>query len=55
MKLSAVKRSGMSLVINILELLLNKLGIYLSRGYVRVPEHFLNGMEICDVIRHMRG
>ena len=48
-------RSGMSLVINILELLFNKLGIYLSRGYVRVSEHFLNGMEICAVFKQMRG
>ena len=45
----------MSLVINILELLFNKLGIYLSRGNVRVSEHFLNRMQVSAIFKQMRG
>ena len=44
----------MSLVVNILKLLIDKLRVDLSRRYIRMSEHFLNGMEVGTVFKQMR-
>ena len=45
--------SGMSLVVDILQLLLNHVGVYLCGGDIRMAQHLLNGSQVCSVLQQV--
>ncbi len=51
--LSQSSCSGMSLVVDILQLLLNHVGVYLCGGDIRMAQHLLNGSQVCSVLQQV--
>ena len=45
--------SGMSLVVDILQLLLNHVGVYLCGGDIRMTQHLLNSSQVCSVLQQV--
>ena len=45
----------MSLVVDILQLLLNHVGVYLCGGDIRMAQHLLDGAQIRPVLQQMGG
>ena len=51
----SISRSGMRLVVDVLELLFDEVGVHLRGGYIGMTEHFLYRMDVRAVFEQVRG